>query len=183
MYWKGRSKFCLVCTRALARIYEWDCWVAPHTYELILCFRCQLWLVPWQKRERVREREGGREGEKDRMLAPFFFHIWFDVCLWGGQLCRRVLCLRLWMLDDQWATISCGAGTWANKEYWKSKTASIPLYIPWEGFGLRRATDSCIRSRASQTDGYSSWTNGTDSVIRLSIKRSSALIQVSSVTA
>ena len=29
MNWKGRGKVCLVCTRALARLYEWDCWVPP----------------------------------------------------------------------------------------------------------------------------------------------------------
>ena len=135
-----------MCTRALARLCGWDCWVAPHTYELILCLWCQLWCVLWQRGER----------DKDRMLASFIFHIWFDVCLWGSQLCSNVRCLRLWMLDEQRATESWGAGTSANKEYWKSKAASNSSCIFLERDPcLRRATNSCNQSRAGQTDGYS----------------------------
>ena len=78
----------------LARLYGWDCWVALQTYELILCLRCQLWLVLWKKGER----------DMDRKLTSFFFHIWFVVCLWGSQLWSDVLCWQLWMLDEQWAT-------------------------------------------------------------------------------
>jgi len=48
-----------------------------------------------------------------------------------------------------------GAQTSANKEYLKSKAASNSFCIFLERDPcLRRATDSCKRSRASQTDGY-----------------------------
>jgi len=48
-----------------------------------------------------------------------------------------------------------GAGTSLNKEYWKSNTASNSSCKFLErDLCLRRATNSCNRSRASQTDGY-----------------------------
>jgi len=52
-------------------------------------------------------------------------------------------------------TKSCGVRTSANKEYRKSKAASNSSCIFLERDPcLRRATNSCNRSRASQTDGY-----------------------------
>ena len=49
-----------------------------------------------------------------------------------------------------------GAGTSVNKEYCKSKEASDSSCILLERDPcLRRATNSCNRSRASQTEGYS----------------------------
>jgi len=113
----------MVCTRALARLYGWDCWVAPPTCELILCLWCQLWAkcslmvsvslrfmqvfscswkrfhTPvffsssffWKKGER----------DKDTMLTSFFFHIWFDVCLWGSQLWR---CTLFAVVNARWTT-------------------------------------------------------------------------------
>jgi len=48
-----------------------------------------------------------------------------------------------------------GAGTSVNKEYLKSKAASNSCCILLErDQSLRLATNSCSRSRASQTDGY-----------------------------
>jgi len=59
------------------------------------------------------------------------------------------------MLDEQWATKSCGAGTSVNKGYWKSRAASNPSCIFLERDPcLRQATSSCNRSRACQTYGY-----------------------------
>ena len=50
-----------------------------------------------------------------------------------------------------------GAGTSVNKKHWKSKAASNSSCIFLERDPcLRRATNSCNRTRASQTDGYSS---------------------------
>ena len=118
------------CTRALPRLYEWGCWVAPPTCEFNLCLRCQLWSS---------------------------VHCWYlhHKGLWGSQLCSDVRCLRLWMLDEQRATKSCWCWNLVNKVYWKSKVASNSSCILLERDPcLRRATDSCNWSWASQTDGY-----------------------------
>jgi len=48
-----------------------------------------------------------------------------------------------------------GAGTSVNKEFWKSKAASNSSCILLDRDPcLRRVTNSCNRSRASQTDSY-----------------------------
>ena len=81
-----------MCPSALARLYEWDCWVAPHTYELILCLPMSAMacsLTEWWERE------------KDRMLASFSFHIWFDVCVRGRVVLR---CKLLAVVNARWTT-------------------------------------------------------------------------------
>jgi len=52
--------------------------------------------------------------------------------------------------------LKVGAGTSVKKEYWNSKAASNSSCIILERDPcLRRATNNCNRSRASQTAGYS----------------------------
>ena len=97
-------------------------------------------------------------------------HCWYlyHCGLWGSQLYRDVRCSvvnarwttskqKLLVLEPQWI-----------KSYWKSKEASNSSCILLERDPcLRRATNSCNRSRASQTDGYSAATSKTISNIHI----------------
>ena len=57
-------------------------------------------------------------------------------------------------------TKSCGAGTSLNKEYWNSKAASDSSCIFLErDLCLWLATNSCNRSQACQTDGFTTYTS------------------------
>ena len=96
---------CLVCTRALARLYGWDCWVPPVTYELVLC---------------------------DVKCGQVFTD---SICItkaWEAVSCGQVCAVRgceCQMNNEQpkvvvTGTQSCGVGTSVNKEYWKIKAAS-----------------------------------------------------------
>jgi len=59
-------------------------------------------------------------------------------------------------MNNEQPDVAC-AGTSVNKEYRKSKAASDSSCVVLERDPcLRRATNSCNRSRASKTEGYCS---------------------------
>ena len=79
-----------MCTRALARLYEWDCWVAPPHIWIDSLFAMSAMACSLTE---------GRE--REIRMASFFFHIWFDVCL----RCRVVLrCMLLAVVNARWTT-------------------------------------------------------------------------------
>jgi hypothetical protein len=102
-------------------------------------------LFLWQRGER----------HKNRMLTPFFSVYDLMLFLWSSQLCSGVHCSWLWNLDKQWATKGVVSGISAIKSYWKSRAASNSscIFLVRDP-SLQRATNSCNRSRASQTRSY-----------------------------
>ena len=95
------------------------------------------------------------ERHKDRMLTPFFSVYDLMLFLRSSQLCSGVHCSWLWNLDKQWATKGVVSGISAIKSYWKSRAGSNSscIFLVRDP-SLQRATNSCNRSRASQTRGY-----------------------------